>query len=134
MVSVSGNELSDQEFQLLLGCAPASSILLIEDIDVLFPDRDIKDEDEGDEDRVPRGPTTVSMSGLLNAIDGVTAQHGRLMFMTTNYPAKLDSAILRPGRVDVRFELGYATPYQMKHMFLKFFPGVCVYPLRQPLL
>jgi chaperone BCS1 len=32
----------------------------------------------------------VSFSGLLNAIDGVSAQEGRLFFMTTNHIELLD--------------------------------------------
>ena len=40
--------------------------------------------------------------GLLNALDGVVASEGRLTFMTSNYPERLDPALIRPGRVDVR--------------------------------
>jgi len=43
--------------------------------------------------------------------------------MTTNHPDKLDPALIRPGRVDVKEYLGHATPYQMKQMFLRFYGG-----------
>ena len=48
----------------------------------------------------------VSFSGLLNALDGVRSQEGRIVFMSTNHIEKLDPALLRPGRADlhVRFE------------------------------
>ncbi|KAH6881159.1 hypothetical protein B0T10DRAFT_411274, partial [Thelonectria olida] len=48
----------------------------------------------------------VTLFGLLNAIDGVVSQEGRLLMMTTNHGEKLDDALIRPGRVDreVRFE------------------------------
>jgi len=42
----------------------------------------------------------VSFSGLLNAIDGVRSQEGRILFMTTNHKENLDPALLRPGRAD----------------------------------
>jgi mitochondrial chaperone BCS1 len=45
--------------------------------------------------------TSISFSGLLNALDGVRSQEGRIVFMTTNHKEKLDPALLRPGRADV---------------------------------
>lgn len=44
--------------------------------------------------------------------------------MTTNHPEKLDPALIRPGRVDVKEYLGYASPYQMRQMFLRFYGGL----------
>jgi len=43
--------------------------------------------------------------------------------MTTNHPERLDAALIRPGRVDVKEHLGWATPYQIKQMFLRFYGG-----------
>ena len=40
------------------------------------------------------------VSGLLNAIDGAFAPEGRVLIMTSNYPERLDEALVRPGRVD----------------------------------
>jgi len=59
----------------------------------------------------------------LNALDGVVASEERIIFMTTNHPQKLDPALIRPGRVDVREFFGHATPYQTKEMFLRFYGG-----------
>ena len=50
----------------------------------------------------------MSLSGLLNALDGVASQEGRILIMTTNHIEKLDSALIRPGRIDLRLELNYA--------------------------
>lgn len=47
----------------------------------------------------------ITLSGLLNAVDGIAARDGRLLFITSNHPDKLDPALLRPGRVDVRERL-----------------------------
>jgi SpoVK/Ycf46/Vps4 family AAA+-type ATPase len=38
-----------------------------------------------------------TMSGLLNALDGVASADGRLLFCTTNHLEKLDPALCRPG-------------------------------------
>lgn len=43
--------------------------------------------------------------------------------MTTNHPEKLDPALIRPGRVDMKEYLGHATSYQAKEMFLRFYGG-----------
>lgn len=60
-------------------------------------------------------------AGLLNAIDGVAAQEGRLLFMTTNHPERLSSALTRPGRVDVRVEFRPASRDQAQCFFAAFF-------------
>jgi len=35
---------------------------------------------------------------------------------------RLDPAMIRPGRVDFKQFIGYATEYQMLNMFFKFYP------------
>lgn len=42
--------------------------------------------------------------------------------MTTNYFEKLDSALIRPGRVDVVHKVGYITPSQTNQLFSRFYP------------
>lgn len=53
--------------------------------------------------------SSVSLSGLLNAIDSANAKYGRLLLLTTNHPEALDPALYRAGRVDRTFEISYAT-------------------------
>lgn len=65
----------------------------------------------------------VTLSGLLNALDGVAAQHGRIVVMTSNHPEKLDPALVRPGRIDVKVELDHADDKQIATMFARFFPA-----------
>lgn len=43
----------------------------------------------------------IDLAFLLNILDGVLETPQRLIIMTTNYPSKLDSALLRPGRIDL---------------------------------
>ena len=52
------------------------------------------------------------MSGLLNFIDGLWSSCGdeRIIVFTTNHKEKLDSALLRPGRMDVHVHMSYCTP------------------------
>ena len=59
----------------------------------------------------------ITLSGLLNVIDGVAASEGRILVMTTNHPEKLDAALLRPGRVDMSIEFGYARGLDIEKLF-----------------
>jgi mitochondrial chaperone BCS1 len=63
----------------------------------------------------------ITMSGLLNAIDGVASQEGRVLIMTTNYPEKLDDALMRPGRVDMKVEFKLASRVQIRELFLRMY-------------
>jgi len=65
----------------------------------------------------------VTFSGLLNAIDGLAAGQNRVVIMTTNHVERLDPALIRPGRIDMRFTLGLLDEDQATRMHERFFPG-----------
>jgi chaperone BCS1 len=65
----------------------------------------------------------VTLSGLLNVLDGFYAPTGVLFMMTTNRIEALDSALLRPGRIDYRLYLGKASREQKMELYRRFFPG-----------
>ena len=50
----------------------------------------------------------LNLSGILNVLDGVVDCPGRIVVMTSNHPEKLDPALIRPGRVNLKLYLGYA--------------------------
>lgn len=113
-LNLSGDRIDDDGLNRALNDAPASSIILLEDIDGLFVEREaVNPSQEG---------RRVTFSGLLNALDGVRSQEGRILFMTTNHREKLDPALLRPGRCDVQVELKNASYKQMKEMYERFHP------------
>merc|ERR1712154_686549 len=92
--------------------APANSLIVLEDIDALFN----KDRSK----KVHSCPLT--FSGLLNGLDGVGNPDGQIFIMTTNYVDRLDSALIRSGRVDLHIEFPLATDEQLAKMFLLFYP------------
>ena len=67
-----------------------------------------KKDDDDDDDKIETsassGAAKITTSDLLNYIDGIIASQGRILVMTTNYPEKLDRALVRAGRVDRRWE------------------------------
>ena len=113
-LNLSSDEIDDERLISVLDSAPKNAMILLEDVDSIFVERSSVDQKQ--EGR------KVSFSGLLNAIDGVRSQEGRILFMTTNHIEKLDPALLRPGRADVHVKLDYATGTQIRRMFQRFYP------------
>jgi chaperone BCS1 len=52
--------------------------------------------------------TEVTLSGLLNTLDGPGSREGHIVILTTNAPDSLDEALYRPGRIDTQVYLGFA--------------------------
>ena len=63
----------------------------------------------------------ITLSGLLNAIDGVASHEGRVLVMTTNCPDKLDDALIRPGRIDLKVQFTNATKGQIHELFTRMY-------------
>ena len=68
----------------------------------------------------------LDLSGILNVLDGVVDTPDRILVMTTNHPERLDPALVRPGRVDVKLRLGYVQRTEARQM-------VEHYVLRRPM-
>lgn len=118
ILNVSSNQLNDEKLSRLLHKVPQNSIVLMEDVDSCQSavdqtlDHPLKHDNENQH---------ISVSGLLNSIDGLSAQEGRILFLTTNHPEKLNPALVRPGRVDRKFTIGYADPSQVRKLFQNFY-------------
>lgn len=61
-------------------------------------------------------PGQVTLSGLLNFIDGLWSSCGdeRIIVFTTNFKERLDPALIRPGRMDMHIHMSYCTPSGFK--------------------
>lgn len=86
------------------------TMMVFEDIDCIFKERKSHDENKNN----------ITFSGLLNALDGITSNENLICFITTNYKNHLDSALLRPGRIDYIMRFDYSTKEQIKDMFRDF--------------
>ncbi|KAG1715627.1 hypothetical protein ID866_1551 [Astraeus odoratus] len=153
VVSLSSSWISDSTLTTLMGRVPARCIVLLEDLDAAFTrsvtrdkssngtpesssNSSSSDENNGDQPTVPTSSSrhrrhkdhisdvnTLSLSGLLNALDGVAAAEGRILFATTNHLERLDPALSRPGRMDVWIEFKNASKWQAEALFRNFFPS-----------
>ncbi|KAI0095846.1 P-loop containing nucleoside triphosphate hydrolase protein [Nemania sp. FL0031] len=107
---------SDQDLEQMFQEIPPQCIVLLEDVDAIWTDRDFeKDESHA----VARSSCT--LSGLLNVLDGVGSAEGRIVILTTNKPERLDSALVRPGRVDMKVMLGNISQKSAEQMFIRMF-------------
>lgn len=83
-----------------------NSIILYEDIDSYFTERTAHD-------------VNVSFSCLINILDGTLSKgSGIINIITTNFPDKLDSALLRPGRIDKIINFDYPKKEEIKNAFI----------------
>jgi chaperone BCS1 len=107
-----------------------NSVLLFEDIDCMKSGkaRAAPSPNVGAQERDAKENATdkngVTLSGLLNALDGFYAPTNVLFMMTTNRIETLDDALLRPGRIDYRFYLGEASERQKVELYRRFYPQV----------
>jgi chaperone BCS1 len=110
VLSLASPNVTDEKIGNLLASVPRRSVILIEDVDAFFQQRSKAD-----------AQVKVSYSGFINALDGVAAHEGSVVFLTTNHPDRIDEAAIRSGRIDFRMELRLCDRDQLERMFLKFF-------------
>lgn len=131
IMSLSSKNLNDDTLNNLMNSTPENCIILLEDIDAAFPNRHIEDDDDDKKDEKKKkqqidesanGSGKVTLRGLLNALDGVASTEGRIIFLTTNYIDRLDSAMTRPGRVDLKVLIDLPDDDQLYRMFTHFYP------------
>ncbi|KAF2817069.1 P-loop containing nucleoside triphosphate hydrolase protein [Mytilinidion resinicola] len=126
LYTLSGQGLQDYELDQLFTALPPKCIVLLEDIDSAGITREHNNESMPETEQ-PQNQnsrmnlTRVTLSGLLNAIDGTTSQEGRVLIMTTNTPEKLDKALIRPGRIDQMVYFGPVTKKNAESIFMRMF-------------
>ncbi|KAH7240585.1 hypothetical protein MRS44_012881 [Fusarium solani] len=125
MISLNSPLLSEDTLATLFRDLPRTCLVLLEDIDATNLTH--KREVISVESKTPAGPKRVrerepvSLSGLLNVIDGVGAQEGRVLVMTSNHTENIDPALLRPGRVDFSVKFGLATSHMATQLFTQMY-------------
>lgn len=79
----------DAKLMNLVSHVKARSMLLFEDVDIFHAATERDDNAGG-----------LTLSAMLNALDGIWTPHGLVTVLTTNDRAALDDALIRPGRID----------------------------------
>ncbi|KXT17464.1 hypothetical protein AC579_5712 [Pseudocercospora musae] len=120
---------NDADLEQMFSEIPPRCIVLLEDIDAVWSmnreqrhERHLNVNDpNSDAQSTHSQVSNVTLSGLLNVLDGVGSQEGRVVIMTTNKPEQLDAALVRPGRVDFKLYLGNISRQSAAQMFLRMF-------------
>lgn len=63
----------------------------------------------------------ITLSYILNLIDGIKETPGRIMIFTTNHPEQIDPALIRPGRIDIKINFTNATSNVIKDIYKQLF-------------
>lgn len=122
------SELNDRTLRSAMSAVPENSVALFEDIDSAKAGKRRADAEDGkhatvatEGKSVPDG-VGVSLSGLLNVLDGFQAPENVIFVITTNHVEALDPALLRPGRIDYKLYMGEASEWQRMELYRRFFP------------
>jgi len=128
---ISLTEFNDKTLMKAVHDVPRNSIILFEDIDCMKAGKARPDQHDRAKKQSPSlaeekpgvaDQFGVTLSGLLNVLDGFNAPENVLFIMTTNQIETLDTALLRPGRIDYRLYLGKAAKEQKIELYRRFFP------------
>jgi hypothetical protein len=138
---IRNDTILDEAFDIL----PEKCIVMFEDIDCMnecVKSRDLRisdlvtkelkklpannndtiiDETGAKADKSYDDKRTVSLNALLNNLDGVANNHGRIFILTTNHPEVLDPALVRYGRVDMSIEVGMCSHEQISNFFYLYY-------------
>lgn len=151
-ISLVDPTLTEEDLAMLFSGLPRRCVVLLEDIDAAGLNKrqkadNVEKVEDRDEDaaakigaeitrafRSVKGDADkqgITLSGLLNAIDGVASHEGRVLVMTTNFPNQLDEALIRPGRIDMKVAFTNATKSQIRELFIRMYSPDGTKPTKQ---
>lgn len=115
VINLSGIK-SDLELQRVTPRIGRRSVILLEDIDCVLSDREVKSK-------------KINFSTILNFLDGLYAPSDCIFVLTTNRPEKLDEALTRKGRVDLALHVDYPHVPQVEAFMSDFYDTPISLPL-----
>lgn len=83
---------------------PENTFFVFEDIDAMTNILDNRENNDSEIITI-NNKDTLTLSDILNILDGLYTSEGAICIFTTNHIEKLDSAFLRDGRMDYKLEL-----------------------------
>ncbi|KAK3384503.1 BCS1 N terminal-domain-containing protein [Lasiosphaeria ovina] len=116
------SDVDSRSLSTLFAELPSRCVLLLEDVDavgIAQPRQTETDTGQAEKEsaKSPQSKGKLPLSNLLNALDGISSQEGRLLMMTTNHIEHLDPALIRAGRADKKIELPHADKDVMFQLF-----------------
>ena len=86
--------------------------------------RILKNQEEDKTPKLGLFTSKLTLAEILEVLDGVMEMDGRMLIMTTNYPERLDEALIRPGRIDIKVHFGKCTRDCLIQMYDHFFQDI----------
>jgi hypothetical protein len=144
-------EMSDTTLEASFANVPKKSIVAIEDFDTTaatksrgalsMVDKKLKEDEQGDSPLLPapalsgntiQPPSAdgdlasmlhgLTLSGFLNALDGLIPLDGQIIFLTSNKVDDLDEAVVRDGRMDRKIFVGELSDSLIRGFFKMLYP------------
>lgn len=129
------SEMTDSSFRKALHGVPPNAIVVLEDFDSAdatkvrsgMREKSPVDENQTDGQMVvdsDDGYRLLTLSGILNTLDGIASLDSTIVMLTTNVRDSIDPALLRSGRVDLEIELPPVSPSAVQEHFERIFPSL----------
>ena len=124
-----GKIMTNHELKLCIDYIKVNSqkgILIFEDIDCMTPIVKRRTTIDGDYDydavkhsklNLQENNDALSLSYLLNVLDGTLSPENIMFIMTTNHKEVLDPALFRPGRIDIDIHIDKCSSYQLEEIY-----------------
>jgi len=113
-------------------------LFVIEDIDAMGdsllrrewkkPESSIPKAKTGDpwiDERDEESKEPIDLSFLLNLLDGTLESSGRILAISSNFPERIDRALIRPGRIDMIVHFKKCNRSVLEEMVTSFYDGPC---------
>lgn len=98
--------------------SPAPQIEEADDLDQGMEDWLVR---ETNQTKQKKKEEELDLSTILNVLDGTLETPGRILIITSNYPERLDAALIRPGRIDLLIKFKCVNHDVLKRMFENFY-------------
>lgn len=76
-----------------------------------------EDSNKKNKNNFTKDNNKLTLSFILNLLDGLDENYGRILIMTSNYYDNIDKALVRPGRIDIKLEMKNASIQTIKDMY-----------------
>jgi len=117
LVSLTNPEIDDNGLLKLFGRVNPRTLICIEEIDLVCPKRDFIREEKSNSNK-----KSISLGGILLALDGPTNKDGPIVVATSNHYEKLDEALIRVGRFNHHIKLDWSDKDQQATLYKRYFP------------
>lgn len=126
---------SDKELLSAIGTIPRNTLLLLEDFDSAgqVAKREVDDAVNKGDISIQRAGSLFNvgtLSGVLNALDGVASLNNVVIMLTTNHLENVDGALCRPGRIDHIVDLPAPGVNAIKNHFERLYADISKYDVK----